>query len=107
MAQVDLPKISYFRCHVGHQFAPQALAAAQVEASETKLWSAVAALEEQATVLRYLRQPARVRTRLAEGDGTSTDATAMRKISPPGPLPCGARFGIGQAIHRTSDSSPD
>jgi two-component system chemotaxis response regulator CheB len=29
MAQVDLPKISYFRCHVGHQFAPQALVAAQ------------------------------------------------------------------------------
>jgi hypothetical protein len=34
MAQVDLPQISYFRCHIGHQFAPQALAAAQVEASE-------------------------------------------------------------------------
>ena len=54
MAQVDLPQISYFRCHVGHQFAPQALAAAQIEASEKKLWSAVAALEEQAAVLRYL-----------------------------------------------------
>lgn len=51
MAQVDLPKISYFRCHVGHQFGPQALAAAQLEASERKLWSAVAALEEQAAVL--------------------------------------------------------
>jgi two-component system chemotaxis response regulator CheB len=58
MAQVDLPQISYFRCHVGHQFAPQALAAAQVEASEKKLWSAVAALEEQAAVLRYLQQRA-------------------------------------------------
>lgn len=60
MAQIDLPQISYFRCHVGHQYAPQALAAAQAEASEKKLWSAVAALEEQAAVLRYLRQrPAR------------------------------------------------
>ena len=60
MAQVDLPQISYFRCHVGHQFAPQALAAAQVEASEKKLWSAVAALEEQAAVLRYVqRRPPR------------------------------------------------
>lgn len=56
MAQVDLPQISYFRCHVGHQFAPQALAAAQVEASEKKLWSAVAALEEQAAVLHYLQR---------------------------------------------------
>jgi hypothetical protein len=31
MAQVDLPQISHFRCHVGHQFAPQALAAAQAD----------------------------------------------------------------------------
>jgi two-component system, chemotaxis family, protein-glutamate methylesterase/glutaminase len=57
LAQVDLPQISYFRCHVGHQFAPQALAAAQVDASEKKLWSAVAALEEQAAVLRYTQRP--------------------------------------------------
>ena len=56
MAQVDLPQISYFRCHVGHQFGPQTLAAAQTEASEKKLWSAVAALEEQASVLRYLHR---------------------------------------------------
>jgi two-component system, chemotaxis family, protein-glutamate methylesterase/glutaminase len=56
LAQVDLPQISYFRCHVGHQFAPQALAAAQADASENKLWSAVAALEEQAAVLRYTQR---------------------------------------------------
>jgi two-component system, chemotaxis family, protein-glutamate methylesterase/glutaminase len=53
LAQVDLPQISYFRCHVGHQFAPQA---AQADASENKLWSAVAALEEQAAVLRYTQR---------------------------------------------------
>ena len=56
MAQVDLPQISYFRCHIGHQFSPQTLAAAQAEASEKKLWSAVAALEEQTAVLRYLQR---------------------------------------------------
>jgi two-component system chemotaxis response regulator CheB len=56
MAQIDLPQISYFRCHVGHQFGPQTLAAAQTEASEKKLWNAVAALEEQASVLRYLHR---------------------------------------------------
>jgi two-component system chemotaxis response regulator CheB len=56
MAQVDLPQISYFRCHVGHQFSPQTLAEAQAEASEKKLWSAVAALEEQSSVLRYLQR---------------------------------------------------
>lgn len=54
LAQVDLPQISYFRCHVGHQYAPQSLAAAQSEAVEQKLWSAVAALEEQAVVQNYL-----------------------------------------------------
>ena len=56
MAQVDLPQISYFRCHIGHQFSPQTLAAAQAEAAEKKLWSAVAALEEQTSVLRYLER---------------------------------------------------
>jgi two-component system chemotaxis response regulator CheB len=56
LAEVDLPQISYFRCHVGHQYSPQTLAAAQAEASEKKLWSAVAALEEQASVLRYLQR---------------------------------------------------
>jgi two-component system, chemotaxis family, protein-glutamate methylesterase/glutaminase len=56
MAQVDLPQISYFRCHVGHQFSPQTLAEAQAEAVEKKLWSAVAALEEQTSVLRYLQR---------------------------------------------------
>ena len=54
LAQVDLPQISYFRCHTGHQYAPQTLSAAQADASEHKLWSAIAALEEQAVVQRYL-----------------------------------------------------
>jgi two-component system, chemotaxis family, protein-glutamate methylesterase/glutaminase len=56
LAQVDLAQISYFRCHVGHRFSPQTLAAAQAEASEQKLWSAVAALEEEASVLHYLQR---------------------------------------------------
>lgn len=37
LAQVDLPQISYFRCDLGHLFAPQALAAAQADASEKTL----------------------------------------------------------------------
>ncbi|HZR48107.1 MAG TPA: chemotaxis protein CheB [Streptosporangiaceae bacterium] len=56
MAEVSLPSISYFRCHVGHQFAPRTLAAAQAEAAEAKLWSAVAALDEHAVVLRHLAE---------------------------------------------------
>jgi two-component system chemotaxis response regulator CheB len=54
MAQIELPTISYFRCHVGHQYSPQTLLIAQLEAAELKLWSAVAALEEQAATARYL-----------------------------------------------------
>lgn len=56
MAQVSLPSISYFHCHVGHRFSPLVLAAAQAEASEAKLWAAVAALEEQVVVLRHLAE---------------------------------------------------
>lgn len=54
LAQVDLPQISYFFCDLGHLFAPQALAAAQADASEKTLWSAVAALEKQAALLQHL-----------------------------------------------------
>ena len=54
LAQIDLSQIAYFRCHIGHQYAPQTLAAAQADATESKLWSALAALEEQATTLRFL-----------------------------------------------------
>jgi two-component system chemotaxis response regulator CheB len=54
MAEIALPAITYFRCHVGHQYGPQTLAAAQAETSESKLWSAVSALEEQAVILRHL-----------------------------------------------------
>ena len=54
LAQVDLPQISYFRCDLGHIFAPQALAAAQADASEKTLWSAIAALEKQAALLQRL-----------------------------------------------------
>ena len=72
MAQVDLPTISYFRCHVGHQYSPQSLLAAQSEAVENKLWSAVAALEEQAATTRFLadldQQP----------EGPSPDETLRR-----------------------------
>jgi two-component system chemotaxis response regulator CheB len=54
LAQVDLPTISYYRCHVGHQWSPQTLAAAQEEAVEHKLWAATAALEEQAALRGHL-----------------------------------------------------
>ena len=54
LAQAVLPHITCYRCHVGHQFGPQSLAAAQAEAAEAKLWAAVAALEETAALGRHL-----------------------------------------------------
>jgi two-component system, chemotaxis family, protein-glutamate methylesterase/glutaminase len=54
LAETVLPRITYYRCHVGHQFGPQSLAAAQAEAAEAKLWAAVAALEETAALARHL-----------------------------------------------------
>ena len=72
MAQVDLPQISYFRCHKGHQFAPQALAAAQAEVSEKKLRRAVTALEEQAAVLRHMQRRASRQGQVALPDQDQT-----------------------------------
>jgi two-component system chemotaxis response regulator CheB len=58
LAQLDLPAISYYRCHVGHQYAPQSLEAAQRETAEAKLWTAVAALEEHAALAAHLAEHA-------------------------------------------------
>ena len=45
LAEVDMTGIRYYRCHVGHQYSPQSLEAAQREAVEAKLWAAAAALD--------------------------------------------------------------
>jgi len=50
LAEAVLPHITCFRCHVGHQFGPQSLAAAQAETAEAKVWAAVVALEETAVM---------------------------------------------------------
>jgi two-component system chemotaxis response regulator CheB len=54
LAEVDLGGVRYYRCHVGHQYSPQSLEAAQREATESKLWMAAAALEEHAALARHL-----------------------------------------------------
>lgn len=56
LAEAVLPQITYYRCHVGHQFGPQSLAAAQTESAEGKLWAAVATLEETAALARHLAE---------------------------------------------------
>jgi two-component system chemotaxis response regulator CheB len=85
LAQVDLAQISYFRCHIGHQYAPQTLAAAQAETAEAKLWSAVAALEEQAAFQHYLgnlgsTRPGQSAVEYARSaDRTAERATVLRE----------------------------
>jgi two-component system, chemotaxis family, protein-glutamate methylesterase/glutaminase len=54
LAEMDLTGVRYYRCHVGHQFSPLSLEAAQREAVEAKLWAAAAALEEHAALARHL-----------------------------------------------------
>jgi two-component system chemotaxis response regulator CheB len=54
LAEIHLGDIRYYRCHVGHQYSPLSLEAAQREAAETKLWVAAAALEEHAALARHL-----------------------------------------------------
>jgi two-component system chemotaxis response regulator CheB len=54
LAEIVLPQITYYRCHVGHQFGPQSLVAAQTDTAEAKLWAAVATLEETAVLARHL-----------------------------------------------------
>ena len=56
LAESVLPQITYYRCHVGHQFGPQSLAAAQADTAEEKLWAAVATLEETAALARHLAE---------------------------------------------------
>jgi two-component system chemotaxis response regulator CheB len=54
LAEVDAEGLRYFRCHVGHQYGPQSLEAAQREAVESKVLAAAAALEEHAALARHL-----------------------------------------------------
>ncbi len=54
LAEIDISTFRYYRCHVGHQYSPQSLEAAQREAAESKLWAAAAALEEHAALARHL-----------------------------------------------------
>ena len=68
LAETVLPRISFYRCHVGHQFGPQSLAAAQAESAEAKLWAAVATLEETAALARHM----------AEHTGLGEDATGQQ-----------------------------
>jgi two-component system chemotaxis response regulator CheB len=59
-----------FRCHTGHAFSLRSLAAAQTQATEEALWSAVRALQEKELLLR----------RIAALDRTAGDETHAREV---------------------------
>jgi two-component system chemotaxis response regulator CheB len=67
LAEIDVTGIRYYRCHVGHQYSPLSLEAAQRESVEAKLWAAAAALEEHAALARHLA----TRPAHALGDGVA------------------------------------
>ena len=81
LAAVDLPRITYFRCHVGHQYGPQSLAAAQAETAESKLWAAIAALDEQAALEGHLSRRSGAPDIDVAAGGTSPEAYAQRASS--------------------------
>jgi two-component system chemotaxis response regulator CheB len=72
LAEAVLPQITYYRCHVGHQFGPQSLVAAQTDTAEAKLWAAVATLEETAVLARHLAR----QTHLGEDNTDQQSSTA-------------------------------
>ena len=55
-----------YRCHVGHDYTPPAMLAAQRTKIESSLWTAISLLEEQAVVHQHLA------TRAAQSGATTT-----------------------------------
>jgi two-component system, chemotaxis family, protein-glutamate methylesterase/glutaminase len=76
LAEAVLPRITYYRCHVGHQFGPQSLAAAQAESAEAKLWAAVAALKETAALARHLAEHGDIAADDADQQSRTADRAA-------------------------------
>ena len=77
LAEADVINIRYYRCHVGHQYSPQSLEAAQREAVESKLWAAAAALEEHAALARHLAtRPEPMLRDVADGYRAAADRSA-------------------------------
>jgi two-component system, chemotaxis family, protein-glutamate methylesterase/glutaminase len=83
LAEAEVGDVSYFHCHVGHQFSPQGLEAAQRDTAETKLWAALAALEEHAVVARKLSTATGERSeeyRLAADESVDTADVLRRRL---------------------------
>jgi two-component system chemotaxis response regulator CheB len=80
-------KLIKYRCHVGHGYTPDGLIAAQSEALETALWSALRALEENADLRRRMARraakgnwPQLVRQYEQQATETEERATVIRNL---------------------------
>jgi two-component system chemotaxis response regulator CheB len=80
MSRVTTGRATHFRCHVGHAYGPASLVHAQTRATEAALWSAVATLEEQVSVLRDLAERGQGSPEdLARADEAARQAAALRR----------------------------
>lgn len=79
----DATSILRFRCHVGHAYTAETLLADQSESLEATLWSALRALEEQASLYRRMvqRTADAGMTALAEKYGRTRDDAESRAAS--------------------------
>lgn len=84
LTETTLRDFSQYRCHVGHTFSLESLAAAQGEELERALWAAVRSLEEGAALTRRLARTHRneeLRRRFAEKEQQlSRQAELIRRL---------------------------
>jgi two-component system chemotaxis response regulator CheB len=76
-----------FRCRVGHAWSPESLAAQQSTHAEQALWTALRALEEKASTLRWVADeehrrghPTLARLRRAQAGEADADAEALERL---------------------------
>lgn len=76
LSHVDSEGVHEYRCRVGHRYSEESLVQAQSDALETAVWAAIRALEEQASLARYMEERASAR-----GDERRAERLRLRAAS--------------------------